>query len=85
MERVAAAEKRLLAEVAALRASSKLFIHLHGSFMIVSWIGLASLGIVLARYYKSTWVGSSLFGKDIWFAVSNFQSILIFTQQNDIS
>lgn len=38
--------------------------------MIVSWIGLASLGIVLARYYKSTWVGSSVFGKDLWFGVS---------------
>jgi hypothetical protein len=27
-------------------------------------------GILLARYFKQTWVGSSLCGKDIWFAVS---------------
>ncbi|XP_065209987.1 putative ferric-chelate reductase 1 homolog [Planococcus citri] len=68
LEKAAAIERRSLADVAALRATSHLFMNLHGTFMIVSWIGLASLGIVLARYYKSTWVESSVCGKDVWFA-----------------
>lgn len=37
--------------------------------MLVAWIGAASVGILLARYFKQTWVGSSLCGKDQWFAV----------------
>lgn len=38
--------------------------------MITAWIGTASIGILLARYFKQTWVGSQLCGKDQWFAVS---------------
>ncbi|KAG5674315.1 hypothetical protein PVAND_004292 [Polypedilum vanderplanki] len=40
---------------------------MHGSFMIVAWIGLTSTGIVMARYFKSSWQGKQVFGKDIWF------------------
>lgn len=63
------AEARALAEVSNFGAASKLFLRLHGAFMIAAWIGTASLGILLARYFKQTWVGSSACGKDIWFAV----------------
>lgn len=45
-------------------------VYLHGSFMVAAWIGSASIGILLARYFKKTWVGSQLCGKDQWFAVS---------------
>jgi hypothetical protein len=38
--------------------------------MVAAWIGSASIGILLARYFKKTWVGSQLCGKDQWFAVS---------------
>ncbi|XP_072946264.1 putative ferric-chelate reductase 1 homolog isoform X2 [Epargyreus clarus] len=57
-----------LSTVGAPPAASKLLLKLHGSFMIAAWLGAASLGIVLARYFRQTWVGKQLGGKDIWFA-----------------
>lgn len=63
-------QKRPLTYVGAFTEASKLLLRLHGAFMIAAWIGTTSLGIVLARYFKQTWVGSSLCGKDLWFAVS---------------
>lgn len=68
--RVASAAPINLADVATLGGSSKLFLRLHAAFMLIAWIGTASVGILLARYYKQTWVGSQLCGKDQWFAVS---------------
>lgn len=64
----ATAQSRLLADIGAFSTATKLYIRLHGAFMISAWIGAASLGIVLARYFKQTWIGSSLCSKDIWFA-----------------
>uniref|UniRef100_A0A2H8TDL1 Putative ferric-chelate reductase 1 n=1 Tax=Melanaphis sacchari TaxID=742174 RepID=A0A2H8TDL1_9HEMI len=61
------AESSALSEIKSLRTSSKLLLRLHGSFMIVAWIGAASIGIVVARYYKQTWVGGSCCSKDLWF------------------
>ncbi|KAG5674314.1 hypothetical protein PVAND_004291 [Polypedilum vanderplanki] len=40
---------------------------IHGSFMIVAWIGLTSIGIVMARHFKSSWQNKKTCGKDIWF------------------
>lgn len=57
-----------LAVVQELGGSSTLLLRLHGAFMICAWIGTTSIGIVLARYFKQTWVGSQLCGKDMWFA-----------------
>lgn len=68
--RIASGSPRFLAEVSALGGASKLFLRLHAAFMITAWIGTASVGILLARYFKQTWVGSTLCGKDQWFAVS---------------
>lgn len=61
---------RYLADVAVSGSASKLFLRLHAAFMLTAWIGTASVGILLARYFKQTWVGSPLCGKDQWFAVS---------------
>lgn len=44
--------------------------------MLAAWIGCTSLGILLARYFKQTWVGSSVCGKDIWFAWHRFLMFL---------
>lgn len=73
--RLASQRALKLSEVTNVAARSKLLLRLHGAFMITAWIGTASIGILFARYFKQTWVGSSLCGKDIWFAVSfsNFQ------------
>ena len=68
--RLSSAQALKLSEVSSVGSKSKLLLRLHGSFMIFAWIGTASIGILLARYFKNTYVGSSLCGKDIWFAVS---------------
>nr|CAH7733932.1 unnamed protein product [Callosobruchus chinensis] len=66
--KAASAEKRSLADVSAVSGASKLLVRLHGSFMLAAWIGTASIGILLARYYRQTWVGTTMMGKDLWFA-----------------
>lgn len=69
------AEASALSEIRTLKTSSKLLLRLHGSFMIVAWIGAASIGIVIARYYRQTWVGASCCSKDLWFGVSCRESV----------
>ncbi|XP_016985376.1 putative ferric-chelate reductase 1 homolog isoform X2 [Drosophila rhopaloa] len=66
--RLPSAQSINLAEVQDLGGSSKLLVQLHGAFMIAAWIGTTSLGIIFARYFKQTWVGSQSCGKDQWFA-----------------
>ncbi|XP_020717045.1 putative ferric-chelate reductase 1 homolog isoform X2 [Ceratitis capitata] len=56
-----------LAVVQDLSGSSTLLLRLHGAFMVIAWIGTTSLGIILARYFKQTWVGKQICGKDQWF------------------
>uniref|UniRef100_A0A1A9WDX6 Ferric-chelate reductase 1 homolog n=1 Tax=Glossina brevipalpis TaxID=37001 RepID=A0A1A9WDX6_9MUSC len=57
-----------LAELQSLSAASPILLRLHGAFMVIAWIGTTSLGIIFARYFKQTWTGSQLCGKDQWFA-----------------
>ncbi|XP_055318321.1 putative ferric-chelate reductase 1 homolog isoform X3 [Sitodiplosis mosellana] len=66
--RIASGSPSYLADVGVFGGASKLFLRLHAAFMITAWIGTASIGILLARYFKQTWVGSQLCGKDQWFA-----------------
>lgn len=66
---VPSSQAMLLSEVSNVQGKSKILLRLHGALMITAWIGTASIGILLARYFKQTWVGSSLCGKDQWFAV----------------
>ena len=40
-----------------------------GSLMMVAWIFAASIGIVIARYFKNVWEDSTWFGQKIWFQV----------------
>lgn len=35
--------------------------------MIVAWVGLTSIGIFLARYFKRTWENQSICGNKAWF------------------
>jgi len=56
-----------LGEVGPVKAKSRLFIILHGSFMIGAWVCAASLGIMIARYYKQTWTASRCCNLDQWF------------------
>lgn len=65
-------EAKLLSDVGSFTASSNMLIHIHGSLMIVAWMGTTSIAILLARYYKQTWVHSRMCGKDHWFAWHTF-------------
>jgi len=56
-----------LGEVGALKSKSRMFIFLHGAFMIGAWICSASLGIIMARYFKQTWTSKRCFNLDQWF------------------
>lgn len=76
--RLAASNPIFLSDISALGGSSLLFIRLHAAFMLTAWIGTASIGILLARYYKQTWVGSQFCGKDEWFAVSRKSNLFLF-------
>lgn len=38
----------------------------HGALMIVAWIGLTSIGVVFARYFKPMWAGRQVLGKVYW-------------------
>ncbi|XP_075679707.1 putative ferric-chelate reductase 1 homolog isoform X2 [Dermatophagoides pteronyssinus] len=64
-----------------ISAYSKMFlIKFHAFFMIVAWVGFASIGIITARYLKPLWLSHSLFGVRIWFAIhrSSMLAALIF-------
>ncbi|XP_008208684.1 putative ferric-chelate reductase 1 homolog isoform X1 [Nasonia vitripennis] len=66
-------EPKLLSDVGSgLGSASDLLIRIHGGLMLASWIGTASVGMLLARYYRQTWVASQLCGKDQWFAWHRF-------------
>ncbi|XP_076166775.1 putative ferric-chelate reductase 1 homolog isoform X2 [Ptiloglossa arizonensis] len=65
-----------LSDVGGYTTVSNVLIRVHGALMLASWIGTASIGILLARYYRQTWVSSQLCGKDHWFAWHRFFMIL---------
>jgi len=67
--RIIAGTQRGLGEVGLVKARSRLFIILHGSFMIAAWICTSSLGIMIARYYKQTWTASRCCSLDQWFVL----------------
>lgn len=48
---------------------SKVLVLIHGSFMIVAWIGTTSIGIFAAKHMKTLWEKKQFFGKQIWFLV----------------
>lgn len=59
-----------LSQFEVLGGSSNLYVILHASFMIAAWVGAASSGIVLARYFKQTWKNYKACNIDQWFHVS---------------
>lgn len=72
----ASGQAKLLSDVGGFTSASDILIRVHGALMLAAWIGTASVGILLARYYKSTWVNSQICGKDQWFAWHRFFMIL---------
>ncbi|XP_025109631.1 putative ferric-chelate reductase 1 [Pomacea canaliculata] len=49
----------------------------HGSLMMVAWIFAASVGIVMARYFKPMWPDNKLFGQKVWFQVHRGSMVLV--------
>ncbi|RVE59123.1 hypothetical protein OJAV_G00201370 [Oryzias javanicus] len=41
----------------------------HGTLMLTSWMTTAAVGMMFARYMRSTAKGQKLLGKDVWFVV----------------
>ncbi|XP_022097205.1 uncharacterized protein LOC110982823 isoform X1 [Acanthaster planci] len=41
----------------------------HASLMMIAWIGFASIGITLARFFKPMWPESKLLGQKVWFTI----------------
>lgn len=50
-------------------SNSKVLLWIHGSFMVVAWIGMSSIGIFSARFLKTLNLSQELFGKALWFVV----------------
>ncbi|XP_055929257.1 putative ferric-chelate reductase 1 homolog isoform X2 [Argiope bruennichi] len=44
-------------------------VKIHGTFMVTAWVGLVSIGILLARHFKPSWENRTLCGVKIWFAL----------------
>lgn len=38
--------------------------------MIIGWLGLASIGITMARHFRNDWPEKDVLGTKIWFTVS---------------
>lgn len=41
--------------------------------MVIAWLMAASVGILMPRYMKKTWVGKKFMKKDLWFVVRQTQ------------
>lgn len=52
----------------------KLEFQLHGAFMVIAWMGTTSIGIICARYFKSSFPGKKVYGRDLWFIVSSYEN-----------
>ncbi|EFX80429.1 hypothetical protein DAPPUDRAFT_304120 [Daphnia pulex] len=68
-----------LSETGAVGASKGTLVKLHGIFMVTAWMLAASCGLLLARYYKLTWVGQQIMGKDLWFVYHTILMMVTWT------
>ena len=59
-----------------LDRTTAVMILIHGSFMIVAWIGLTSIGIIIARYAKKAWNNMTMGKQQAWFVWHNICMIL---------
>ncbi|CAG2181777.1 unnamed protein product, partial [Oppiella nova] len=62
--------------------STTFLIRIHGTFMIVAWLGCVSIAIFMARYFKHLWPEETLFGVQIWFAVNTSITNAIITDHD---
>jgi len=65
-----------LSSVEVVKAEFNILLRLHGAFMITAWLGSASLGMIVARYFKQTWTSTQCCKKDMWFFVHRTMMVL---------
>ncbi|XP_057375534.2 putative ferric-chelate reductase 1 homolog [Daphnia carinata] len=58
---------------------SRVLKQLHGSFMVIAWLMAASIGVLMPRYMKKTWVGKQIMKKDRWFVYHRGLMVLAWT------
>ncbi|TSK34844.1 Ferric-chelate reductase 1 [Bagarius yarrelli] len=46
---------------------SPLIIKFHAAFMLIGWMMTVSTGVIIARYFKSDWPETTIFGQRVWF------------------
>ncbi|XP_061192064.1 ferric-chelate reductase 1-like [Saccostrea echinata] len=54
----------------------QVLIKVHGLLMIAAWVLFASVGVVLARYYKPVWADRKLLGEKVWFQIHRLLMIM---------
>jgi len=65
--KAASAQSLSFAEIGAVAASKDSLVKVHGALMVAAWLIAGSMGITIARYFRQTWVGKTIMGKDLWF------------------
>uniref|UniRef100_T1K3P6 Cytochrome b561 domain-containing protein n=1 Tax=Tetranychus urticae TaxID=32264 RepID=T1K3P6_TETUR len=70
-----------LQSVGIVDTTTPTLIRLHGSLMTITWVGIVSLAIIIARHYKESWDEKTMCGVKIWFILHRSLMILaiIFT------
>ena len=53
-------EKVDMTRISSVGGRGDLFIKLHGALMVVAWLACAGTGMILARYFKDTWIAKLL-------------------------
>ncbi|XP_050401798.1 putative ferric-chelate reductase 1 [Patella vulgata] len=49
--------------------TTRSLVQAHGSLMTIAWVMAASIGLIIARYFKQVWPNSSFLGQNIWFQI----------------
>ncbi|XP_070211750.1 putative ferric-chelate reductase 1 homolog [Littorina saxatilis] len=60
------------------KANSLTLVKLHGSVMTLAWILTASVGVLVARFYKVSWPAKTTCGLKVWFAVHRASMVFTF-------
>lgn len=70
-DREASASEIDFTENSAVVSGSNPLAKIHGCFMVLAWLGFASIGITTARFFKKSLPGE-ICGKPSWFAIHRF-------------
>ncbi|XP_076472946.1 putative ferric-chelate reductase 1 [Babylonia areolata] len=60
------------------RAQSTVLVKLHGCLMTLAWILSASIGVLVARFFKHVWPTETACGVKVWFAIHRLCMVIAF-------